>query len=180
MGTIIDLDIQDESVVSALAGLTYAAFEENSPEWIETLDEARQVVMEVGDERRFGRVWMADGEPLGWVGVIKRKYLWELHPIAVAVEHQFSGIGHGLVEDVARLAKNAGALTLFAGASDETGTTNLFGVDIYENPIESMKILQSAGRSAHQFWISAGFTVVGLMPDEEGCGKPGIHLARRV
>ena len=85
-----------------------------------------------------------------------------------------------LVEDAARIAKDGGALTLFAGTSDEVGTTNLFGADIYENPADSIRNLEATGRSPFKFWENTGFTVVGLMPDEEGVGKPGIHLARRL
>ena len=101
-------------------------------------------------------------------------------PIAVAIEHQYSGLGHLLVEDVARIAKGAGALTPFSGTSDEVGTTNLFGVDLYGNPVEAIKNIEATGRNPFKFWQNAGFTVVGLMPDAESLGKPGVHLARRL
>ena len=33
---------------------------------------------------------------------------------------------------------------------------------------------------AYEFWLSVGFRIIGVMPDAEGVGKPGIHLAKPV
>jgi len=79
------------------------------------------------------------------------------------------------------LAKLAQISTLLAATSDETGNTNLFGENLYIDPSKSVKELQATERrSPYKFWESVGFTVVGIVPDEEGPGKPGIHLARKL
>ena len=31
-----------------------------------------------------------------------------------------------------------------------------------------------------RFWQRVGFSIVGVIPDAEGIGQPGIHLAKRV
>lgn len=180
MSEIVDLDTNDSELVEQLAKITFEAFKENSPDWVPEIGLARNQVLDAGSPGRLGRVVMADGRVAGWVGLIKGKRVWEIHPIAVAIEHQFKGLGHLLVEDVASIAKRAGALTLYAGTSDEVGTTNLFGVDLYIDPANSISNIQATGRNPFKFWQNAGFTVVGLMPDAEGVGKPGIELARRL
>ena len=102
-----------------------------------------------------------------------RETRWGCH----AVHEQLSRSVEAL--DI-RLGERAGALTLFAGTSDEVGTTNLFGVDLYADPASAIKNLRATRRNPFEFWQNAGFTVVGLMPDAEGEGKPGIHMARRL
>ena len=180
MSEIVDLDTKDREVVERLASITFEAFKENAPDWIPTIDLARNQVLRADASGRLGRVIRRQGQIVGWIGLIKGQYVWEIHPIAVAIDSQYMGVGHALVEDAIRLAKEGGALTLFAGTSDEVGTTNLFGGDLYENPVESIRNMEAIGRNPYKFWENAGFKVVGLMPDAEGLGKPGIHLARRL
>jgi aminoglycoside 6'-N-acetyltransferase I len=180
MSQIIDLDITDSPTVERLSAITFEAFQENAPEWLPTLEQARKQVIGADSAGRLGRVFLIDGQPAGWIGVIKRRHLWEIHPIAVALEHQYNGCGHRLVEDVAAIAKRAGVLTLLAGTSDEVGTTNLFAADLYADPATSIRNIHAIGRSPYRFWENAGFTVVGLIPDAEGRGKPAIQLARRL
>lgn len=180
MAKIIDLDTTDTALVERLATVTFEAFKENAPDWVPTVDLARNQVTAATSQGRLGRVVIEGGEVVGWVGSITGKRVWEIHPLAIAIEHQYKGFGHILVEDVARIAKAAGALTLLAGTSDEVGTTNLFGVDLYADPARSIAKIQATGRNPFKFWQNAGFTVVGLLPDAEGIGKPAIQLARRL
>lgn len=180
MTEIIDLDPNDTALVDRLASITFEAFKENAPEWVPTINLARDQVVAAGSPERQGRVLLESGRAVGWIGLIRGKRVWEIHPIAIAIESQYRGFGHLLVEDVVGIAKDAGALTLFAGTSDEVGTTNLFGVDLYDDPGQSIKTIQNVGRNPFRFWQNAGFTVVGLMPDQEGVGKHGIQLARRL
>ena len=180
MSELIDLDSSDTALVERLASITFEAFKENAPDWIPTVNLARKQVIAATSKGRLGRVVMEHGKPAGWIGLIKGKRVWEIHPIAIAIEHQYKGFGHLLVEDVAQLAKAGGALTLFAGTSDEVGTTNLYGADLYADPAQSISNIQATGRNPFKFWQNVGFTVVGLMPDAEGIGKPAIQLARQL
>ncbi len=180
MITLVDLDLEDTAQVDRLARMTFEAFQEHAPDWVPTIDLALNKVKATGKPGRFGRVILQQGQACGWIGVIKGQHIWEIHPIAVAIERQNKGLGRLLVEDVARIAKDAGALTLFAGTSDETGTTNIFNVDLYASPVQAINDLEATGRNPFEFWLSVGFAIVGVMPDAEGLGKPGIHLARRV
>ncbi|MGI9272773.1 MAG: GNAT family N-acetyltransferase [Woeseiaceae bacterium] len=180
MHKIIELDTTNAGLVDRLAAITHNAFTLHSPEWVPSLELAREEVLAAGTTGRFGRVCL-DGETVvGWIGIIKGDHVWEIHPIAVHMDQHRRGVGRLLVEEVAAIAKKSGALTLFAGISDETGNTNLFGTDLYNDPIAAMQDIESFATSPLPFWQNLGFTVVGLMPDEEGKGKPGIHLARRL
>ena len=178
MSEIIDLDTTDSLLVERLASVTYEAFKENAPDWVPTIDLARSQVISATSPGRQGRVIIEQDEAAGWIGIIKGERVWEIHPIAIAIDQQYKGFGHLLVEDVASLAKAAGALTLFASTSDEVGTTNLFGADLYADPASYIRDIRATGRNPFEFWRNAGFTVVGVLPDAEGMGKPAIHLAR--
>ena len=180
MPTIVDLASADEQSIEALAKLTYEAFQENAPDWLPTLESAREKLAEALAPGRHARVILEGPKPVGWIGVITGRHVWEIHPIAVAPDAQYKGYGQQLVAHVEELARSNGALTLFAGTSDEVGTTNLFVQDIYSDPVGAIANIEATGRNPFEFWLRAGFTIVGLMPDEEGPGKPGIHLAKRI
>ena len=181
MTTIVELDSPDTRTVEQLAQITFDAFRESSPQWLPTMETARRQVLAVVETNQIGKVLVdQDRTPMGWIGLIPGARVWEIHPIAIAVEHQYKGYGQLLVEDAAAMATNAGALTLFASTSDEVGTTNLFGQNLYDNPALALANLQATGRTPYKFWESAGFTVVGVLPDAEGKGKPSIHLAREL
>lgn len=180
MTTIIDLASADEPMIETLAKITYEAFQENAPDWLPTLESAREEVLEALAPGRQARVILEGSQPIGWIGVITGPHVWEIHPIVVAVDAQNKGYGQRLVAHVEELARSSGALTLFAGTSDEVGTTNLFGQDIYLDPVGAIANIEATGRNPFEFWLRAGFKIVGLMPDAEGPGKPGIHLAKRI
>ncbi len=180
MTTIIELSSGDAPKIEALAKITYEAFQENSPDWVPTLEAAREKVVEALARGSHVRVILEGSEPVGWIGAIPGRHVWEIHPIAVAVGAQYRGYGRRLVAEVERLARSEGALTLFAGTGDEVGTTNLFGQDLYRDPVGAIGNIEATGRNPFEFWLRAGFKIVGLMPDAEGPGKPGIHLAKRV
>ena len=180
MITIVDLAQCDEQTVEVLATITYEAFQENAPAWLPTIESAREEVLEALTPGRHARVILEGSRPVGWIGVITGEHVWEIHPIAVAVASQYKGYGQQLVAHIEEMARSSGALTLFAGTGDEVGTTNLFGHDIYRDPVAAIADIEATGRNPFEFWLRAGFKIVGLMPDAEGPGKPGIHLAKRI
>ncbi len=124
----------------------------------------------------------ANDNPLGWIAAIPLNHgrIWEIHPLVVSVAEQGQGYGRALVMEIERLAQQKGVLGLSVGTSDETGATTLYGVDLYQNPLAALSHIQSHQAHPYEFWIKIGFTVVGVMPDAEGRGKPGIHLVKRV
>jgi aminoglycoside 6'-N-acetyltransferase I len=85
-----------------------------------------------------------------------------------------------LITDIERLAHARGALTLLVGTSDATAATTLSDVDLYQNPAQAIASLKTLGKHPLDFYEKIGFKVVGITPDADGSGKPGITLAKRV
>ena len=179
----ISIDPADSIMIDELADLTYEASKMHAPDWLPTAADARLRVLQAAAPDRINRVLLnPDAKALGWIGVtpINHGRIWELHPLAVAPAEQGKGYGKTLVDEVERLAQARGVLGLLVGTSDETGATPLYGVDLYQNPCELLNRLTGAEQHAVTFWRKVGFTVVGVVPDAEGRGRPGITLAKRV
>jgi aminoglycoside 6'-N-acetyltransferase I len=81
---------------------------------------------------------------------------------------------------VERLVAREGALTLMVGTSDERARTTLAGQDLFRDPVGALRDLKATGAHPLGFWKGMGYTVVGLVPDAEGPGKPTILLAKRI
>lgn len=177
------IDATDSAQISDLAQLIYRAFLAHAPGWLPSEADTRRVVFRAGEPPRLNRVLLnPQGMPIGWIGVIPVNHgrIWEIHPLAVSPEHQARGYGRMLVREIENLAAKRGVLGLMAGTSDETDATPLYGVDLYQNPFEVLRMLNGTENHPVTFWTRVGFTVVGVIPDAEGRGKPGISLAKRI
>jgi aminoglycoside 6'-N-acetyltransferase I len=177
------IDPTDPIQIDELARLTYAAFKTHAPDWLPTAADARRRVLQATAADRINRVLLNSASvPVGWIGVtpINHGRIWEIHPLAVAPAEQGKGYGSMLVSEVERLAQSRGVLGLLVGTSDETGATPLYGVDLYQNPCALLNRLTGAEQHAVTFWRKVSFTVVGVVPDAEGRGRPSILLAKRV
>jgi aminoglycoside 6'-N-acetyltransferase I len=180
---LLDIASANSAWVDRLTQLTYDAFKQHAPEWLPTLADAQQQVLKAQALPRIGRVLVRhDDTPLGWIGAIpqSRGRIWEIHPLVVAVTEQGKGYGQTLVAEIETLAKHAGVLGLVAGTSDQTGATSLYGVDLYADPLGALVNLHANHPHPYQFWVKMGFVIVGVMPDIDGPGKPGISLAKRL
>jgi len=180
---ITTLTSEESMLIASLTQLTYEAFKQHVPSWLTTLADAQRQVLNALAADRICRVVIdANDNPLGWIAAIPLHHgrIWEIHPLVVSVAEQGKGYGRALVREIERQAQQQGVLGLVAGTSDETGATTLYGIDLYQNPLAALAHLQSNQPHPYAFWIKMGFTVVGVMPDVDGRGKPGIHLAKRV
>jgi aminoglycoside 6'-N-acetyltransferase I len=122
------------------------------------------------------------GKALGWVGGIPQYdgNAYELHPLAVKPGAQRLGIGRALVSDLEAQARQRGAMTVYLGADDDFGGTNLFGVDVYPNVLDRIGTIRNVHEHPYEFYQKCGFVVVGIIPDANGFGKPDIIMAKRV
>jgi len=178
---IVNLGKNDENYIHQIAQFLYRCFQKNAPEWLPDLESCKQEVHKSFQSNRRSRVLIdSDGVALGWVGAITDENLWEIHPIAVAPSQQGNGYGLALVTDIVELARIGGAVAIWAGTSDETGATSFSAIDLIKNPASALENFRAPRDHPVSFWSKTGFSLVGVMPDEEGLGNPGIHFAMRL
>lgn len=180
---IIDFPRDDQQLIEQTAHLLVETFREHWPDAWPTIESGKQEVLASFAEDRISRLAMdEDGSALGWVGGIKMYdgKVWELHPLAVSPRAQGRGIGRALIEDLEAQIAARGGLTLWLGSDDEDAMTSLGGLDLYPNPLEHLANIKNLRGHPFEFYLKMGFSIVGVMPDANGFGKPDIYLAKRV
>ena len=178
---ITDLSPDDGDGIAQVARIIVEAFRDHTPSWPD-LPSAEAEVRESFGEGRLSRVARDGVVVVGWIGGICEYdgHAWELHPLAVDPARQGEGIGRALVADLERQVAARGAATLYLGADDEDGRTSLSHADLYPNPLEPLAAIANPGRHPYEFYLSCGFSLVGVIPDANGPGKPDILMAKRV
>lgn len=185
--TIVDLKPDDGARIDQVAQLVFEAFT-HIPDWVPTLERAREEVRALFAPNRISRVALQDGGmsearyAVGWVGGIEEYdgNAYELHPLAVKPSHQRRGIGTALVRDLEEQARQRGAITVYLGTDDEFGGTTLYGKDVYPNVLEHVAQIRNINNHPYEFYIKCGYAVVGIVPDANGFGKPDIFMAKRI
>ncbi len=180
---MIDLQLADTTLLDQVAHMAYAAFHTHAPAWLPTIQAAQAEVLESLEPTKISRVLIDKSrQPLGWIGIIPHSSgrVWEIHPLAVAPAAQGQGYGRLLMANIEQAAHAAGALTLLVGTSDATNATSLSDIDLYADPATAIATARALRRHPYTFYERLGFTLVGIVPDEDGIGKPGIMLAKRV
>jgi aminoglycoside 6'-N-acetyltransferase I len=89
-------------------------------------------------------------------------------------------VGSALVADLERLLKARGATTIYLGTDDEDNRTSLGGVDLYPDVLGHAARIRNLRRHPYEFYQKVGFTIVGVIPDANGPGKPDIFMAKRL
>ena len=69
---------------------------------------------------------------------------------------------------------------MLVGTSDTGDATSLSNVDLYDRPGTRIDAMTTQAPHAVELWRRAGYTIVGVLPDAEGSGRPSIQLARRL
>jgi aminoglycoside 6'-N-acetyltransferase I len=179
--TIVDLDPKRTDTIDDTARLLHAAFAGRTHDW-QDVDSARQTALASVGRERISRVAMNDRQVVGWVaaGPIYDGHVWELDVLVVDKGWRRSGIGRLLVADLERRVAERGGLTLWLGSDDENGETSLSGADLYADVPGAIRNIRNVGGHPFEFYQKLGFTIVGVLPDANGPGKPDIFLAKRV
>jgi aminoglycoside 6'-N-acetyltransferase I len=180
---IIDLPGLDSQLIEATAQLLQAGFRTFAPTAWPDIDSALEEVHKSLAEDRISRIMVNQHrQVLGWIGAIPEYsgHSWELHPLVVSPAHQRQGLGRRLVADLERQVHQRGGITLYLGSDDETGLTSLANVDLYPNPLDHLAAIQNLKGHPFGFYQKVGFSLVGVIPDANGWGKPDIFLAKRV
>jgi aminoglycoside 6'-N-acetyltransferase I len=179
---IVNLTADRPDLVDQAADLLYDAFRGRTQEW-QHFESARQEVLESLKEGRISRVALDGSDAaVGWIGGIPMYagQVWEIHPLVVAAGRRRQGVGRALVRDLEDIVRQKGAVTLWAGSDDENNETTLSGVDLYADVPGAIRNVRNLKGHPYEFYIRVGFTIVGVLPDANGPGKPDIFLAKRV
>jgi aminoglycoside 6'-N-acetyltransferase I len=180
---IIDLDLTDEQVVQQAAGLLVEGFREH---WVEAwpkIEDALEEVHHVAAPGNICRVALDDdGTVLGWIGGLPEYdgNVWELHPMVVRTDRRKQGIGRALIADLEDQVRARGGLTIMLGTDDEDNMTTLADADLYPDLWEKIRALRNLKDHPYEFYQKCGFTIIGVMPDANGRGKPDIYMGKRV
>lgn len=182
---INDLAASDQRLHKEVADLLVRGFREGSPgawpglDLAVALDEVRESL----EPGRLSRVAVdGGGAPLGWIGG-RPAYdgrVWDLHPLVVRPDVRRRGIGRALVGDLEARVRERGGLTVLVGTDDEAGATSLAGVDLYQDLVTHLAGARVVTAHPLAFYRALGYTLVGVVPDANGPGKPDLLLAKRV
>ena len=127
---------------------------------------------------------MDEEEVVGWGGILAPSYngrIFEMHPLAVRADRQRKGIGRMIVSALEDEARKQGGLTIYLGADDEKegGETSFAQADLYHELPEKIKNFDP-GTHQTAFYLKLGYSIIGVMPDANGRGKPDILMAKRL
>lgn len=145
-------------------------------------DEAEKEIRFMLKGSRIAFAAIAEDRVVGIVGAIPQYGVtgWELHPLAVLKEYQRHGVGSALMEAIEREVSSRGGVMLYLGSDDESRTTSLYGVDLYDDTFGKIANIKSNGGHPFPFYEKLGYKIIGVLPDANGLGKPDIWMAKRL
>jgi aminoglycoside 6'-N-acetyltransferase I len=179
---ISKLESTDLNAIEQAAEALVAGFVLMAPDAWPDLASARREVHEALADGKICLVAKDDGEAVqGWIGG-HHSYarVWELHPLVVHPRAQKRGIGRKLVAAFEQEVKQRGGLTVLLGSDDESDMTTLSGIDLYQDTWSHVTKIQNLRGHPYAFYQKCGYTIVGVVPDANGYGKPDILMAKRL
>ena len=180
---ILDLQATDQLTIEQAATLLVEGFKEHWPKAWPNIETAVQEVQESFGPDRISRIAVDDqGTVLGWIGGIRQYdgHVWELHPLVVRPDSQGQGLGRALVTDLEAQVRARGGLTIWLGTDDENNMTSLAGINLFPNVLEHVANIRNRRGHPYEFYQKVGFSIVGVLPDANGPGKPDIYMAKSV
>ncbi len=180
---IVDLEPQGMDRRRQAAALLVEGFSDTGSTSWPDLEAGLKEVAESLQEDRITLAAVDDsGSVVGWIGGIRQYdgHAWELHPLVVRREFRDQGIGRALVEALEKRVGEQGGVTIYLGTDDENDRTSVSGTDLYPNVLESLASIKNLRGHPFGFYQKVGFTIVGVIPDANGWGKPDIFMAKRV
>jgi aminoglycoside 6'-N-acetyltransferase I len=76
--------------------------------------------------------------------------------------------------------RELGAITVWLGTDDVDARTSVSGIELYPDVLGHAARIRNLGGHPYEFYQKVGFTVVGVLPDVNGIGRPDIFMAKRV
>ena len=176
---IIDLTDEDESAVRQAAELLVELLPEGWP----TMEEALKEVGESLPPERISRIAVEGKDVVGWIGGLKLGYpgaIWELHPLVVREDRQRQGVGRALVADLEERVRERGGKVVYLGTDDKRGQTSIADIDLFPDALRLAANIRNLRGHPYEFYERQGYTIVGVLPDGNGFGRPDIFMAKRI
>jgi len=180
---IIDLRSDNPAATEQAANMLVDAFRVHWPNAWPDMQSAMKEVAEAIQPGKIARAAVDEtGTILGWIGAISEfdGLSWELHPLVVRPDLQRVGLGKALVADLEQQVKLHGGKTIYLGTDDEDGMTTLADKDLYDDIPGNLANIRNLKNHPYEFYLKQGFSIVGVIPDANGHGKPDIIMAKRV
>ena len=178
---IVSLRTLSTAQREAAAGLLVRAFAHSPSAWQDMAAARAELSTFLDNPERLGFAALEGERLVGWIGGVRQSaHAWELHPLVVEPARQRHGRGTLLVAALEAAARRAGVCTLWLGADDDFGGTNLFGQDLYPQVLERLQRLAPTSGHPYTFYRARGYAVVGVLPDFDGIGKHDILMAKRI
>ena len=180
---IISLTAEHETAIQQIVQVFVACFQGRSSPAFANPKNALEEIHDSLDPDRISRIAIdSNGDVLGWISASSQYEgnAWELHPLVVRLDRQHQGIGKALVADLEQQVSQRGGTTIYIGTDDENGETSLFDVDLYPNVWQHIAQIQNLKQHPYEFYQKQGYTIVGVIPDANGFGKPDILMAKRI
>jgi aminoglycoside 6'-N-acetyltransferase I len=178
---ILTLNPEDQNLINQAASILFEGFQEIWPNICPDIQAALEVVQKTLLPDRICRIALADnGLVLGWIAAVPDYdgNAWCLYPLAVHPDYRERGIGRALVNDLETQVRERGAITLYLGTDDTAGMTTLGNTNLYPNVLDHIANIKNLRRHPYEFYQKLGFSIVGVIPDANGLGKPDIIMAR--
>jgi aminoglycoside 6'-N-acetyltransferase I len=180
---VLALRPKDTALINQAANLLIEGFKDSGstswPDYTAGLDEVKESL-------RKGHVSLAAVDEhsvlLGWVSGIRQYdgHAWELHGLVVKLALRGQGIAKALVKALEEYVREQGGSTIYLGTDDENFRTTISGIDLYPDVLQKLLEIKNPGKHPYEFYQKVGFTIVGVIPDANGQGKPDIFMAKRV
>jgi aminoglycoside 6'-N-acetyltransferase I len=179
---IQNLHRSDNRWIEQAAQLLVTEFREHWPDAWPDLDSALEEVHGMLAPERICRIALIGDAVVGWIGGIPEYdgNVWELHPLVVHGDYRHQGIGRALISDLEQQAAARGGLTLQLGTDDQDAMTSLANADLYTNLWEQIAAIRNLKEHPYSFYEKCGYTIIGVIPDANGRGKPDIYMAKRI
>ncbi len=180
---IIDLTADQPALLEQAAELLVEGFREHWPEAWPDMESAREEVEDCLEPEMICRAAVNDdGLLLGWIGG-RPEYdgnVWELHPIVVRLGQRQQGVGRTLIADLEGQVRLRGGLTIMLGTDDVDDSTTLSSADLYTDLWAKIAAIRNLKGHPYEFYQKCGYSIIGVMPDANGRGKPDIYMGKRL
>jgi aminoglycoside 6'-N-acetyltransferase I len=178
---IVDLTPDSKDAISQVTELLFSTFQNHINAW-ETRESAYQEVLDSLTPHKISRIATNETKQiLGWISAFPLYgSVWEIHPLVIHPDYRLQKIGRSLLQNLEQSVKQKGGLTLWVGTDDDRNQTTLSNVNLYPNPWPHIANIQNLDNHPYGFYQKCGFSIVGVMPDANGRGKPDILMAKSI